>query len=102
MGYYNDEVSFANSPNSTNLDTYKCVVYVRELDKFTNGMSKIELKKVEVISGYKIGSYQNAKIAISSRFCSIKETKDIEWLETEESIKSKRKQKIEKILGKTI
>lgn len=100
-GFYKQTINLSDVKDSLNIEPYDCLVYVKELDKFTNGTSKIELKKVEVIDGFNIKKYEFVKSVVSHRFCSIIKTEDIEWLESEESLKFKRKQKIEMILEKT-
>jgi hypothetical protein len=62
-------------------------------------MSKIELTDVEVIAGYQVTEYPWIKESQIKRFCSIKKTSDIEWLESEESLKELRKEKLNKILN---
>ena len=74
--------------------------YVQELDKYTNGDSKIKLKEVEVVAGFSRSNYPDVKDVITQKFCSIKESKDVEWLESEEDIKTQRKKKLKAIKEK--
>lgn len=78
-------------------DPYKTYIYVQEIDRYTNGMSKIELKKIEVISGYSIEKYPWVIECETTQFSSLRKTSDIEWLESEDSIKELRKQKLKEL-----
>lgn len=60
-------------------------------------MSKIRLNEIEVTSGYDHNQYDWVKKCAREMFSSLMKTSDIEWLESEESIKELRKQKLEKI-----
>ena len=99
-GYYNETVNFAEIKDSTDRDPYECVIYVYETDKYINGESKLVLNKVEVISGFHQYNYDYAKQTIKSKFCSVKPTKDIIWLESEENLKEIRKKKLTEIFEK--
>lgn len=72
-------------------------MYVREQDRYANGLSKIELTKIEIISGFDPNQFEWVKTSLTQKFSSLKETKDIEWLESEENIKKLRKEKLQKI-----
>jgi len=78
-------------------EPYKCIVYVKELDRYTNGMCKIELTEVELISGFDQTQFEHVKRTLRTQFSSLKKITDIEWLESEDSIKELRKQKLKKI-----
>lgn len=97
-GYYQKTVNFSSKPNSKVVDTYSLIVYVEELDRFTNGESKIRLVNIEVVAGYNDSMYGRAKAVTREDFCSIKKTADIEWLESEEAVKALRKKKLEEIM----
>lgn len=74
---------------------YSALVYVKELDRYTNGFSKIEIYKIETTCSV---SYRDNTInMIKDKFISLKNTSDIEWLESEDQIKKLRKEKLEKI-----
>lgn len=78
-------------------DPYNFIIYIKELDRFTNGMSKIQLTDIELISGYDNYQYEWAKQCIKDKFSSLKKTSEIDWLESEESIKDMRKQKLKNL-----
>ena len=102
FGYYYGTINLRSSEDEKNNkpgDPYSFIVYVKELDRYTNGMSKIELNNIEVISGYQISQYSWVKKSQRERFSSIKKTSEIEWLESEETIKESRKEKLAKILN---
>lgn len=104
-GYYVEKVDLLTEPNldkndSKNFDPYQMYVYITEIDRYTNGQSKIKLDKIEVISGFKPTQYEYVKQTIKDRFCSLRDTSDINWIESENSIKEQRKEKLSKIVGK--
>lgn len=99
-GYYKETINFMSEKGSSNVDKYDCVVYVNEIDKFINGESKIKLERVEVVSGFDRNFFKDAKHVITQKFSSIRKTSDIEWLESEQSIKELRREKISVILEK--
>lgn len=98
-GYYEEKVNFCETKGGQG-DPYDCVVYIEELDRYTNGDSKIKLTKVEVINGFHSNLYSQARSAVERKFCTIKPTKDIEWLESEGKLKEKRREKLNLILEK--
>lgn len=70
---------------------------MQELDRYTNGDCKIQLSNIEISSGFSIEQYDWVKRGLRERFVTVKPQKDIVWLESEESIKELRKQKLEKL-----
>lgn len=75
---------------------YLCSAYVfiKEIDRYTNGYSKIKLNRIEKISSsFDKSDYESIK----NKFISLKKTSDIEWLENEDHLKKLRKEKIEKL-----
>jgi hypothetical protein len=101
-GIYKETVSLvdnADRKKGISGDPYSAIIYVQELDRYTNGTCKIKLLDIEVTSGYDSNQYYWVKGCFQKRFVSLKKQGDIEWLESEESIKELRKQKLEK-LGK--
>lgn len=83
-GFYNFN-SFSSS--------YRAIVYVDELDRYTDGYSRIRIHKIEPTSSYKKDSEEKAK----DNFISLKLTSEINWLESEDYIKKLRKEKLDKI-----
>jgi hypothetical protein len=81
-------------------DTYDCNIYVDELDRYTNGLSKIKLKKIEVINGFDPHQYEWVRTCAKDKFSELKKTSDIEWLESVETIKTIRKNKLAEIIKK--
>jgi len=78
-------------------DKYDAVVHVRELEKYTNGVSKLQLITIDVTSGYDHDQYDWVKTCMRDSFTSLKKTTDVEWLEPEESVKEARKLKLDKL-----
>ena len=78
-------------------------VYVKEIDRFTNGECKLEIEKIEQgIADSKI-LYCNIEKYIKDQFHSVHKITDVTWLESEVALKEIRKSKLEKlksIIGK--
>jgi hypothetical protein len=69
-------------------------VYVKEIDRYSNGYSEIKISKIEAFNKtYETDAVRSAKI----KFISLKLTNEINWLEGEEHIKKIRKEKLDKI-----
>lgn len=101
-GYYVDSIvllSKEDKEKGKTGDNYSFVIYVKELDRYTNGMSKIQLTNLELTSGFDHNQYDWVKTCVRDKFSSLKKTSDIDWLESEESIKEMRKQKLDKIIN---
>lgn len=99
-GYYHDSVTILSREDKDagkTGDKYDCIVYVKELDKYTNGESRIQLNSIEVISGFDLNQYEWIKKVLKNKFSSVKKTSDIEWLESVNEIKELRKNKLEKL-----
>lgn len=97
-GYYDNTISLIEDDGKSS-KSYVARIYVKELEKYKNGESKIELDNIEVISGFDINQYSWVKRSVNDRFCSIKKSDQIEWLEIEEDLKEMRKEKLKKILS---
>lgn len=80
-----------------NFHNYKgdAIVYVKELEKYDNGMSKIKLKKIEIYGDRYYRS--ELKTAIKNNFKSLRDSTDIEWLEVKKTLKDIRKEKLKQI-----
>lgn len=74
--------------------SYESIVHVIELDKYTNGDSKIKIKEIEIDCGDGKLDYQSAKNFTTRNFVSIFKTSDITWLESEITTKQIRKDKL--------
>lgn len=101
-GFYSDTVNLLSpedKKNGTSGETYYFTIYVKELERYTNGMSKIKLINIEVTGGFQIDQYSWIKESQEKRFSSLKKTSEIEWLEIEQDLKELRKEKLEKILN---
>lgn len=73
---------------------YSAIVYVKEIDRYTNGYSKIKIDNIEpVYKNYLETSIEKA----NEHFVSLKLTADIDWLESEDYIRKTRKEKLDKL-----
>lgn len=100
IGYYYDSVTLLSKEEKDagkSGEKYNCTVHIKELDRYTNGDSKIQLLNVELTSGFDANQFEWVKQCIRNKFSSIKKTADIEWLESEIEIKELRKNKLEKL-----
>ena len=79
-----------------NCRSYRAIVYVKELDRFSNGYSSIKIDRIESCETGSYGTSQSISDAKNS-FITIKLTEKIEWLESEENLKRTRKAKLEKL-----
>lgn len=73
----------------------KFIIYINELDRYTNGYSKISIDTIEIVNGDKRDK-ETINYAITN-FLTLKRTDSIEWLDGEMSIKKSRKEKLDKI-----
>lgn len=99
-GYYEGDIPLESTDVSGNVlskHTYHYIVYVKQLDRYTNGECKIKLDRVEVTSGYHSSNYEHIKGVVKKRFCSVMPEDKIEWLESEEALKEQRRLKLESI-----
>lgn len=94
-GYYEDSLNLVNKDGKG--DLYKCFITVNELDRYTNGESKIEIVDI-VVNGYNPSQYRHVSDSMKKRFIPIYKTNDIEWLESETDIEKVRREKIKKII----
>jgi hypothetical protein len=69
------------------------IIWIKELDRYNNGFSKIELIKVEPPNS----DLSYVKDYIKGNFQTIKRTSDIEWCDSVNQIKEERKHKLEQI-----
>ncbi len=96
-GYYEGDIplEIIDDDAVVSNNKYHFIVYIRELDRYTNGESKVELDRIEIINGYSSEHYGHIKNVAKKRFCSVVPSNKIEWLESEESLKEQRKLKLE-------
>jgi len=83
IGYYSDKVDLTDSKDTLKSVTerYKVRVFIKEVEKYSNGLLKIELTKVEVLEGWNPNQYDWVKTCIKYKFSSLKKESDITWLE---------------------
>ena len=82
-GYYTEIVNLMSEDQNKKGEKgtpYNVHVFVSELQKYNNGLSKIQLVKSEVVSGFDTSKYDWVLTSIRSNFSSIRKTSDIEWL----------------------
>jgi len=93
-GYYKSQLTFTNI-NKKKFD-FDVLVYVKELDKYKNGKSKIEFLYIDIIWTHsEIGPQkENVTNYVRNHFESLVDSTKIEWLESEEDIKEIRKNKM--------
>ena len=99
-GYYENVINLMSPEDKKNGlkgEPYTCILYVKELDRYTNGMSKIEVTNIELISGFDSSQFDHVKRTMRTKFSSLKKTTEVEWLESEDNIKEIRKQKLKKL-----
>lgn len=80
--------------NQNNSLLYRTIVYVKEIDRYTDGYSKIKIDRIEV---YDRKYSRESKQRVHSDFMSLKDTDKIEWLESEKTTKQARKEKLKNI-----
>lgn len=91
-GYYTKDLSVSNDDIE-----FQSMVYVNEIDRFTNNQSKIEIYKIEHgVNSTKV-SIDAVEVFIKDDFKSIVETNSITWLESEANIQRDRKNKLNKL-----
>jgi len=96
-GYFKGSINLIIDKEKNIGQLYEYVVHVNEVERYTNGECKIKLDYIDVVSGFDPGQYSWIKESASRRFPSIMKISDIEWLESEDSIKELRKEKLEKL-----
>jgi len=99
-GFYRSSTNLIDKEKNPSGDLYEYIIFVKEIEKYKNGMCKIELEKVEMISGLDIANYEHIKNCARHRFCTVKEQNKIEWLELDQTITEQRKEKLKNINNK--
>lgn len=74
---------------------YDAIVYVNEIDRYTNGDSKLRLNNFEIECSAGALDRNSAESFIGKSFVSLMKTSDITWLESENEIREQRKNKLE-------
>lgn len=74
--------------------TYEPIVFVKEIDRYTNGKSKLKIDRIEISCGDRNFGYGSAENFVKKEFKSLVETSDITWLESEIEIKEQRRNKL--------
>ena len=77
--------------------SFESLVYVNELDRYTNGESKIEINKIDPCIDETKMSKERIEKYIKDKFRSLVKTSDVIWLESEQSIKDIRRQKLKQL-----
>lgn len=95
VGYYKSslKVTQKDKPDFP----FDVLIYVKELDRFTNGDSKIELYRVEPSVDETLMRHDTIAKYIKDGFLSQVKTANVEWLESEHDIKEQRKNKLEQL-----
>lgn len=85
-----------NKITSAEID-YKIKVFVTELEKYKNGESKIKIDNVKIISDESGLDIDRSTEFVIKNIPEIVKTNEVEWLEIEESLKERRKEKLNKL-----
>jgi len=92
-GYFTRDLKTRTEPQ----ELFTSTIYVTEIDRYTNGESKLEIEEIEPgIDNYKVET-KKIKDYIHGSFKSVMKTSDITWLESEGKIKEIRKNKLEQL-----
>lgn len=88
--------SLSTTSKSTGVEEkFESLVTVKEIDRYTNGESKVEIESIDPGISEERMSKKRIEDYIKTQFISIIKTTDVTWLESEESIKEQRKNKLE-------
>jgi len=99
-GYYEGDIPLELSDidgKVVSKHTYHYIVYIKEIDRYTNGECKVVLDRVEVTSGPDSNQYEHIKNVVKKRFCSVIPSNKVIWLEREETLKEQRRRKLEQL-----
>ena len=89
-------LSKENKSNGTE-EKFESLVTVKELDRYTNGESKVEIESIDPGISEEKMSKKRIEDYIRTQFISIIKTTEVTWLESEETIKEQRKNKLERL-----
>lgn len=93
-GCYKITLTLTESNKETDFEP---IVYVNEIDRYTNGKSKIQISSIDPGIPENKVSRSRVEDHIKSQFKSLVNSSDIDWLESESSIKEQRRNKLEKL-----
>lgn len=97
-GYYKQSLKVTSNFDSNFKDKpFDCIINIIELDRFTNGESKIKIDYIEASISEADMEHDRIEKYIRDTFKSIVKSSEIEWLDGENSIKELRKEKLEKL-----
>lgn len=96
-GYYKLSCTQGDSKNAI---SWIGIIFVSEIDRYTNGESKIKLDKIELKCGTNNFNSDSAEKYVRTSFISVVITSDITWLESEIAIKEMRKNKLAQLKEK--
>lgn len=96
-GYYEHPMVYGKKNDPDRIE-FTPIIHVRELEKYTNGKSKVSMYKIEYMISDKKIEHDKVRNYIIDNFTEIMETDEITWLEIEKSLKDMRKEKMQKII----
>lgn len=96
-GYITQSLVITNDNPEIKDINFEPTLYLREIDRYTNGTSKVEIEKIEYGIDSEKFNIQRLDKYIRERFKSIVKTTDVIWLESENEIKELRKNKLEQL-----
>ena len=76
--------------------SYTTRVYINEVERYTNGYSKIKIQNIQVIHGIS-GDFDDLKKYVNDTFPIITLTKNITWLEPEQDNMEIRRKKLDSL-----
>lgn len=76
---------------------FEPIVFVTEIDRYTNGESKLKLDKIEISCGNNNFNSESAKKFVENEFESLVLSSKIIWLDSEVEIKELRKEKLQRL-----
>lgn len=96
-GYITQSLVITNDNPEIKDINFEPTLYLREIDRYTNGTSKVEIEKIEYGIDSEKFTIERIDKYIRERFKSIVKTTDVIWLESENEIKELRKNKLEQL-----
>lgn len=95
IGYYKTTLTLSQKDKPD--VPFDVLIYVKELDHYTNGDSKIEIHKIEPSIDATLMSHDRIEKYVKDGFVSLIKSTKVEWLESEHDIKEVRKNKLEQL-----